>query len=236
MTSKREYSNEEIEKIKEKATNDQKNNIDKILPVLKYLQDNNIKTSTETENLEEEKFTKSYYSTVLRIANLPKNAQLILSKIHAELCNKKGVFYDNVTNRTLLEDTSGYSRSMINKGMQALNKPLAILNNQPAIIKTITRSVKGRIIPNSFIINPYLYSLGEWHETQSRRIIVSLAFSELKNDMTLSIKQIDEETGEIILDTDDFNLDKVLESMGIEEDKKETGKEKLDNDIPDFLM
>ncbi|WP_283788864.1 hypothetical protein QNI23_016640 [Bermanella sp. WJH001] len=198
----------------EQKSNAIKENYDiKINTLIQYLKDNSIEIDEPTESEKEESFTKLYYSTALNLAGLSKKENLIISKIHAELCNLKGVFYDTKDNRKRLEDVTGYSRSMINKAMQALNKKIALLKNTPPIIPIKTYSVKGKELPNGFIINPYLYSFGSWFETKKRRLIIKLVFSEQTQDLEYSIRQEDEQTGEIILDSECFDLNKVLNDI-----------------------
>ncbi len=205
--------NDEIKKeIDEKIKKEKDKKLNKVVEVLLK---NKVNIPEDTIKEGENLFNKSYYPTVLRLANLPKSAAIVLSAIHEEICNIKGVFQDNPEKRSDLVDQTGYSRSIVNKSMQALHKPLKILNNQPSIIPIIEKSKKGKILPNRYMINPYLYNRGDWHETRKRRLYVTLCFEDAKDGFDISIQQVNAEKNEILMDTDDFNfdLDKALEKL-----------------------
>jgi hypothetical protein len=198
--------NTEIKKTKKQIEDGKtKKNLEKITEILRA---NNVQISDDKKGENVAPFNMSYYSTVLRLSKLPKNASLILARIHFELISLRGIFHDSEENRGILKDGTGYSSSMINKGMQSLKKPLKILNNQPAIIKIIQKTSTNRILKDRYIINPYLYNSGDYNENRTKQIFVTLSFIENEQDFDISsVKQVDSETQEVLMDTDDFNFD-----------------------------
>lgn len=212
----------------ENKTNIEKNELDLITKILK---DNNVKIDDDKKGDVMAPFNKVYYSTSLRLSKLPKNSSLILSRIHYELISPQGVFHDTEENRAIIKDGTGYSSSMVNKGIASLKTPLKFLNNQPALIKIIQKTATDRVLKDRYMINPFLYNFSNDNETRKRQIFVTISFIEDEQDFDVtSIKQVDIKTQEVIMDTEDFSFDvkKAFEKLKEKDPFKWSGFERLE--------